>query len=216
MTRSRFAWGLWVAGAALLLYVFGVIGRTLGWVGVGAGLIGSIVAWGTERGAGAPRRERAPTADRAAATPEPAARRPLPPLPPVQQAAAIPFRRSDGGVEICLIRRRTRSWGIPKGGVERGEALEYAARREAWEEAGIKGRAIGAAIGSYEYRRGDTHFVVAVFLLEVIEERSAWHESAIRERRWVTPAAAAEMLSDHPALSLFERAADLLAGNGPV
>jgi 8-oxo-dGTP pyrophosphatase MutT (NUDIX family) len=208
MTRGRLAWGLWVASAALLLlYVFGVVGRVLGWAGIGAGLIGSIVAWGAERGA-APRRR---GIDEPGAARRP---RPLPPLPPVQQAAAIPFRRIDGRLEICLIRRRTGSWGIPKGRVERGESREEAARRETWEEAGIKGRASGASIGNYEYSRRGAHFVVAVFLLEVLEERGAWHESALRERRWVTVADAAEMLSDHPVRSLFERAAGRLSGDG--
>jgi len=168
----------------LLLYVSGAVSRVLGWVGVGVGLIGSIVAWSAERGPGARRRdderddesddER--TADPAPPRTPATSRRPLPPLPPVEQAAAIPFRRIDGRLEICLIRRRTGSWGIPKGRVERGEALEETARRETWEEAGIKGRAIGASIGSYEYQRRGARFVVAVFLLEVYEERGAWGE----------------------------------------
>jgi len=215
MTRGRFAWGLWVASAALLLlYLFGVVGRALGWVGIGVGLVGSIVAWSVERGAGERRRDEEDEADAPAPRPPATGRRPLPALPPVEQAAAIPFRRIGGRIEFCLIRRRTGSWGIPKGRIERGESPEEAARRETWEEAGIKGRAIGASIGSYEYSRRGAHFVVAVFLLEVVEERGAWHESALRERRWVTPAEAAGMLSDHPARSLFERAAGRLSGDG--
>jgi 8-oxo-dGTP pyrophosphatase MutT (NUDIX family) len=216
MTRSRLAWGLWAAAAALLLlYVFGVVGRTVGWAGVAVGLIGSIVAWGAGRAADAPGRGSERT-DRPATRPPTAGRRPLPPLPPVQQAAAVPFRRSDGRLEICLIRRRTGRWGIPKGRVERGEALGETARRETWEEAGIKGRLSGDSIGSYEYHRRGAHFVVAVFLLEVIEERSVWHESALRERRWVTRTEALEMLSDHPVLPLFERASGRLGGDGSI
>jgi len=50
----------------------------------------------------------------------------------------------------------------------------------------------------------------------VIEERSVWHESALRERRWVTRTEALEMLSDHPVLPLFERASGRLGGDGSI
>lgn len=205
MTRPRLARSLWVVSAMLIiLYVLGVVGRTIGILGFGAGLIGCIVAWDPHAGSDAP----------AAETVRPRTMRRTPgPAPPLPQAAAIPFRRADGQLEICLIRKWTLPWGIPKGRVEPGETPEQTALRETLEEAGIRGRLIGASIGTYEYKRRGIPCVVDVFLLEVLEERGVWLEAAHRERRWVTLAEATELLSQHPGRSLLGRAADMLGAD---
>ena len=216
MMRTRLAWSLGaVAAMLILLYVLGVVGRTMGLLGFGAGLAGCVVAWDPHgdadsqvSGAGRPR-----TRDREAARPSTARSQASAPAPPLQQAAAIPFRREGGPLEICLIRKGTMPWGIPKGRVEPGETLEQTALREALEEAGIRGRLIGASIGSYEYRKQGMPCVVAVYLLEVHEERGIWHEFGSRERKWVTLAEALVMLSRHPARSLLERAAGMLGAD---
>ena len=121
MTRRWLARSLWALCAMLIiLYVLGVVGRTVGLIGLGAGLIGCVVAWDPHGGTDAPASEAA----------RPRTRRPTPAPAPLQQAAAIPFRRADGHVEICLIRKWTLPWGIPKGRVEPGETLEQTALRE--------------------------------------------------------------------------------------
>jgi len=217
MTRTRVAWSLGaVAAMLILLYALGVVGRTMGVLGFGAGIAGCIVAWDARGGADSPASDRSRTADRDAARRATARSRSPAPAPPLQQAATIPFRRADGGLEICLIRKWTLPWGIPKGRVEPGEALEQTALRESLEEAGIRGRLVGAAIGTYEYRKQGRPCVVAVYLLEVHEERGIWHEFAYRERKWVTLAEALTLLSRHPARSLLERAAGLLGADTSV
>ena len=71
-----------------------------------------------------------------------------------EQAGVIPFRRKKGAIEICLIRNKGRKkWKIPKGFVDPDETIEEAALKEAWEEAGLKGRLVGEPIGSYEYEK---------------------------------------------------------------
>jgi phosphohistidine phosphatase len=124
-----------------------------------------------------------------------------------RQAAAIPFRRQAGAIEICLIRRFDRErWGIPKGIIDPGQTSEETALTEAREEAGLRGRLIGEAIGAYDYRKWGRKFTVAVFLMEVREEQSTWLESAIRERQWTTIARATSLLSDHPVHPLLNLA----------
>src|SRR5688572_24972400 len=54
-----------------------------------------------------------------------------------RQAAAIPFREDGGRIEVLLIRRKDKPWGIPKGNIDTGRSARESALNEAREEAGI-------------------------------------------------------------------------------
>lgn len=126
-----------------------------------------------------------------------------------QQAAAIAIRRKGDTIEVCLIRRRNAgSWGIPKGTIDPGDTPEETALNEAWEEAGLEGRVLGGAIGSYEYEKWYTTLSVAVFVMEVVEEHAEWLESDIRERRWASLEEASLLLAEHPARPLLDKAGE--------
>jgi 8-oxo-dGTP pyrophosphatase MutT (NUDIX family) len=58
----------------------------------------------------------------------------------VLAAGAIVARaREDGGPEILLVHRnRYDDWSFPKGKLDPGESFEDAARREVWEETGVR------------------------------------------------------------------------------
>ena len=125
-----------------------------------------------------------------------------------QQAGVIPFRGSGRNLEICLIRRKAsnKRWGIPKGFVDPGETAQEAALKEAFEEAGLKGRLVGDPVGSYEYFKWDATLAVTVYLMEVDEEADEWDEAGFRERQWTTLARAIELLERHPVVSLVDSA----------
>lgn len=60
-----------------------------------------------------------------------------------EAAGTLLYRRGSSGIEVLLIHpsgayNRGKPWGIPKGLPDPGEALEAAARRETWEEAGVR------------------------------------------------------------------------------
>ena len=130
-----------------------------------------------------------------------------------EQAAAIAVRRSGEAVEVCLIRKKgSRRWGIPKGFVDPGDTHEEAALNEAWEEAGLKGRLIGDAVGIYEYEKWNATFAVAVYLMEVLEQHDEWQEAGLRERRWTSFSEATSLLRSHPVRLLLDRANRLVAG----
>lgn len=123
------------------------------------------------------------------------------------QYAALAWRRPEGGaVEILLITsRETRRWVIPKGWPIKGLRPHQTAAREAWEEAGVEGRAGARKIGSFDYDKrlsgGQLQPVrVEVYPLQVLEEHDEWPEAHQRERRW-TSAGDAASLVDEPGLS---------------
>jgi 8-oxo-dGTP pyrophosphatase MutT (NUDIX family) len=131
---------------------------------------------------------------------------------PIQQACAIPYRVSDGRIEICLVTsRRKRRWVFPKGIVEPGETETEAALKEAREEAGLRGRIVSEPLGSYERRKWGVHFVVTCFLMHVDRQQRTWRESSIRERVWLSLAAASERLGPNGQRKMLEAAAQLLA-----
>ena len=123
-----------------------------------------------------------------------------------QQAAAIAVRRNGETLEVCLIRKRkSKTWGIPKGLVDPGDTHEETALNEAWEEAGLRGRLVGDAVGTYEYEKWGTTLTVAVYIMEVLEQHDEWQEAGFRERTWASFGEAASLLMEHPVRPLLDR-----------
>jgi 8-oxo-dGTP pyrophosphatase MutT (NUDIX family) len=106
-----------------------------------------------------------------------------------RQCAALPFRQADGETQVMLVTsRETRRWVLPKGWTEKCGGAKQA-EREAYEEAGIRGRITAEPIGAYAYPKrlpdGATLTLeVDVFPLAVDELLDDWPEKSQRERRW--------------------------------
>jgi 8-oxo-dGTP pyrophosphatase MutT (NUDIX family) len=119
---------------------------------------------------------------------------------PTRQVAALPFRKRRGKIEILLITsRETKRWVIPKGWPMPGLMDFSAAKREAFEEAGVEGRAGKIPIGDYSYgkklKAGNVQTCsVAVFALSVSCVLPRWKERLERERKWFGKEAAATMV----------------------
>jgi ADP-ribose pyrophosphatase YjhB (NUDIX family) len=124
-----------------------------------------------------------------------------------EQAGVVPFRRKKDALELCLIRNKGRKkWKIPKGFVDSDETPQEAALKEAWEEAGLRGRLVGDPIGSYEYEKWGYELTVAVFVMEVTGEEDDWDESRVRERKWWPVDTGFAMLKKHPVQRLLAAA----------
>lgn len=130
--------------------------------------------------------------------------------PPRVQVAALPWRKTDDGqIEILLITSRGRGrWILPKGWMEDEEHASRAAEREAYEEAGVSGRAADAPIGRYQYqkrsKKSPHHFEVIVIPLEVSEEARKWPEKKVRKKRWLPPHEAAALVEERELAHLIE------------
>lgn len=113
-------------------------------------------------------------------------------MAPLQQVAALCWRKRKGVVEVLLVTsRETRRWVIPKGWPMEGLADYNAARREAFEEAGVEGRMRREPVGRFFYeKRGKKEVLpvtVTVYALEVQKKLKSWPEVKERERSWFTP-----------------------------
>jgi 8-oxo-dGTP pyrophosphatase MutT (NUDIX family) len=127
----------------------------------------------------------------------------------LHQIGALPLKRNEAGrPEVMLVTsRETRRWTIPKGWPIKGLKDHKAAAREAFEEAGVTGKAAKEPIGSYLYwKRRERHFDlcrVAVYILDVDRELDEWPEQAERQRRWFDVEEASSVVLEPELLNLL-------------
>jgi 8-oxo-dGTP pyrophosphatase MutT (NUDIX family) len=113
----------------------------------------------------------------------------------IAQAAAVPYRRASDDVAVCLITSlKKKLWIFPKGIIDPGETAEETALKEAYEEAGLHGRIVGEPLGSYQDFKWGATIDVTVLLMEVSDFEERWPEADVRQRRWLRPAAAMDLI----------------------
>jgi len=126
------------------------------------------------------------------------------------QSAVLPYRVSEGGVEILLVTSRgKRRWVLPKGVVEPGLTAVESALKEAWEEAGVEGRVDAEVLGCYQYEKWGGTCTVEVFPLRVERLADRWPESS-RDRRWFEPRDAAREVNEPELKRILSNALPLL------
>ena len=119
------------------------------------------------------------------------------------QSGVIPFRASGNQIEILLVTSRGRGrWIIPKGVIDPGATAVESAGKEAYEEAGIRGRVSSEPVGEYQYRKWGGVCTVQVFALEVFDVLETWPENSSRHRQWMSAEEAANAVEE-PALKQF-------------
>lgn len=119
------------------------------------------------------------------------------------QVAALCHRVENGVKQVLLVTSRdTGRWIIPKGWPIRGLNASETAVQEAWEEAGVKGRAASPdPIGRYTYTKRkssglDVAVETLVYDVPVSALADSFPEADQRDRKWVRPDEAAEMVNE--------------------
>ncbi|MCU0959245.1 MAG: NUDIX hydrolase [Pirellulaceae bacterium] len=116
------------------------------------------------------------------------------------QASALPYRFRRGQLEFCLITSTgKRRWSFPKGVIDPGETPAETALKEAAEEAGLAGEICGKPLGKYQYSKWGQSLKVLVMLMKVKQTASRWDEGGLRDRQWVKPQEAVQLI-DRPRL----------------
>ena len=106
------------------------------------------------------------------------------------QAGAIPFIVEDGDVKLLMLTSLTLGrWVFPKGTLKKGEGKRKGCRREAFEEAGIKGKILSdlpitAVFKSKDKSKSDI-MVVTYYPMFVTKQTKEWPEKKLRNQQWV-------------------------------
>ncbi|MGJ8597888.1 MAG: NUDIX hydrolase [Sulfitobacter sp.] len=125
------------------------------------------------------------------------------------QFAALCWRERRGKVEILLITsRRRKRWIVPKGWPMDGKTPAECALTEAWEEAGVEGKASDACLGVYSYQRlrageEDIPCLAMLYPVRVKALKKKFPERKDRRRKWVSRKKAAKMVSERELAKLI-------------
>ena len=112
---------------------------------------------------------------------------------PRDVVAAVCYRRYGADVQFLLIQtNKGKRWTFPKGHVESSEGAATAAAREACEEAGVEGAVAESPFTRYGSSSAEPD--VAAFVLEVAKVGKQREQDSHRERAWVGPAGAVDLL----------------------
>lgn len=109
----------------------------------------------------------------------------------LHQFGAIPFVLHEEEPLVLMITSRTHErWIFPKGGLDASETPVEAAQREAFEEAGVKGKAVpdlSHDVQAVKVSDGKSQdMLVTYFPLQFSEQLEDWPERKRRDRHWVT------------------------------
>jgi 8-oxo-dGTP pyrophosphatase MutT (NUDIX family) len=101
------------------------------------------------------------------------------------QSGVIPYRKTDKGIEILLITSiKKKKWIIPKGYLEFNLSPFESAKKEAYEEAGVKGTNETFELGSFRIHKEIGACIIVVYSMEVTEFLENFPDKELRKRKW--------------------------------
>jgi 8-oxo-dGTP diphosphatase len=134
-------------------------------------------------------------------------------------AGCVVYRTTETTTEVALIQPRDRkAWALPKGLIERGEAPEVAAQREAREETGLSGTIV-TKIDTIKYsymakwERPPTRIfkIVTFYLLKYTGGDPSQHDREVDRVEWFSIDDAISNASYPQEKGVLRRAKELIA-----
>jgi 8-oxo-dGTP pyrophosphatase MutT (NUDIX family) len=124
----------------------------------------------------------------------------------------------NGGGEVLVVSQRGTSWSLPKGHIDAGEDALTAAKREIYEESGIRTLELVRELGTYErYRIGAQSGedrselkAITMFLFRTTEKVLKPVDPHNPEARWVERSKVGPLLTHEKDKQFFESVAQTL------
>jgi 8-oxo-dGTP pyrophosphatase MutT (NUDIX family) len=123
-----------------------------------------------------------------------------------KQYGAIPFVRSDDGINVVMITSASGYWIFPKGQYEEKLGKRGTAEMEALEEAGVKGKVLKE--NTYRTKviiRSGDQVHLTLYPLEVRSLSKKWKEDYRRERRVLSIADAKKLITSDKLMECLEK-----------
>jgi 8-oxo-dGTP pyrophosphatase MutT (NUDIX family) len=112
------------------------------------------------------------------------------------QSGVIPFRKKNGRIEVLLVTSiRKKNWIIPKGFIEYHLTPFQSAKKEAFEEAGVRGGNSTRILGSYMVYKNGSELHSKIYSMRVTRIFKDYPEKNLRKRKWLPVSDAAKKVS---------------------
>jgi len=139
-------------------------------------------------------------------------------------AGCVVYRTTEEGTEVALIQPRDRkAWALPKGIIERGEAPEIAAQREALEETGLSGTIVTkidtikySYMAKWEKPPTRVFKIVTFYLLKFSGGDPSRHDREVDRVEWFPIEGAIKSASYPQEKTIIRKAKELIVKNGEV
>lgn len=101
------------------------------------------------------------------------------------QSGVIPYRKKNGKTEVLLVTSiRKKNWIVPKGFIEYHMSPFQSAKKEAFEEAGVRGSNTTKILGSYTVRKNGSELLTKIYSMKVTRIFKDYPEKNLRKRKW--------------------------------
>jgi 8-oxo-dGTP pyrophosphatase MutT (NUDIX family) len=112
------------------------------------------------------------------------------------QSGVIPYRKKNGKTEVLLVTSiRKKNWIVPKGFIEYHLSPFQSAKKEAFEEAGVKGSNTTKILGSYKVKKNGSELLTKIYSMKVTRIFKDYPEKNLRKRKWLPVSDAAKKVS---------------------
>lgn len=101
------------------------------------------------------------------------------------QSGVIPYRRKEGKLEVLLVTSiKKKNWIVPKGFIEYHMSPFQSAKKEAFEEAGVRGSDSTRILGSYTVKKKGSELKTKIYSMRVTRIFKDYPEKNLRKRKW--------------------------------